>query len=765
MMGSPASEVGRRENETQHEVTLTKPFYVGKYEVTQEQWQIIMGSNSSETKGARFPINKVSWNDCQDFIKKLNTKTNGGYRLPTEAEWEYACRAGSKTVYSFGDSITKGDANYGDGAADRESIKATGNYKPNAFGLYDMHGNVWEWCEDWKADYPGGAVTDPKGPATGEYRVLRGGSFFNVGSFARSAFRFNVMPAGRGNSGGFRLARTADNKVETVSLEPKPDLAEIMPGARVLVAPFDETKAKQVQKSVAKSLQKEVEEKADLGKGINLEMVLIPAGKFMMGSPAFEKGRRDKEKQHQVTLTKPFYMGKYEVTQEQWEAVMGNNPSIKTKGAKLPVTDVSWEDCQDFIKKLNAKTNGGYRLPPEAEWEYACRAGTTTAYSFGNEITPNDATYSASKPVPVGSYKPNAFGLYDMHGNVWEWCDDWYGDYPAGAVTDPKGPAEGGGPVLRGGAFGWNSSDVRSSERRGIPLTVRSFEGGFRLAKTVDMKAAVAPAIPNPKPAEIIPAVENLLLAPFSAGEAKTAQMGLAKSLGKVMESKIDLGKGINLEMVLIPAGKFMMGSPASEKGRREKEKQHEVTLTKPFYMGKYEVTQEQWEAVMANNPSSKTKGAKLPVTDVLWEDCQDFIKKLNAKTSGGYRLPSEAEWEYACRAGTSTVYAFGDSLTNSDANFGGSSTKAVGGYKPNAFGLYDMHGNVWEWCEDRYADYQAGAVTDPKGAETGTNRVLRGVRGGSFADDWSAARSSYRNFYSPTLRTGDTGFRLAKTP
>ena len=208
MMLIPAGKFMMGDQGRDHEVTLTKPFYMGKYEVTQEQWQIIMGSNPSDTKGARFPINKVSWNDCQEFIKKLNTKTNGGYRLPTESEWEYACRAGTSTAYSYEDTITKGDANYGDGAADRESIKATGNYKPNAFGLYDMHGNVWEWCEDWKADYPGGAVTDPKGPATGEYRVLRGGSFFNVGSFARSAFRFNVMPAGRGNSGGFRLAMT-----------------------------------------------------------------------------------------------------------------------------------------------------------------------------------------------------------------------------------------------------------------------------------------------------------------------------------------------------------------------------------------------------------------------------------------------------------------------------------------------------------------------------------------------------------------------------
>ncbi len=148
-------------------------------------------------------------------------------------------------------------------------------------------------------------------------------------------------------------------------------------------------------------------------------------------------------------------MGKYEVTQEQWEAVMGNNPS-ETKGAKLPVTDVSWEDCQEFIKKLNAKTNGGYRLPTEAEWEYACRAGTTTAYSFGDKITPKDANYWDSKigkSVAVGSYKPNAFGLYDMHGNVWEWCEDWYGDIPSGSGNRSEGASNGRMPCVAGRVF------------------------------------------------------------------------------------------------------------------------------------------------------------------------------------------------------------------------------------------------------------------------------------------------------------------------
>jgi formylglycine-generating enzyme required for sulfatase activity len=252
------------------------------------------------------------------------------------------------------------------------------------------------------------------------------------------------------------------------------------------------------------------------------------------------------------------------------------------------------------------------------------------------------------------------------------------------------------------------------------------------------------------------------LEAPFSAVAAKTTQMELAKSLSKPMEAKIDLGKGVKLEMILIPAGKFMMGSPGAEVGRRENETQHEVTLTKPFYMGKYEVTQEQWQIIMGSNPS-ETKGARFPVNKVSWNDCQQFIKKLNAKTNGGYRLPTESEWEYACRAGTQTVFYFGDSLTKSDANYGpGGRAVTVGSYKPNAFGLYDMHGNVFEWCEDWFGSYPEESVTDPKGAATGTRR---GLRGGAF-NGGGGLRSSFRNdFDPPAFGYSIIGFRLVRTP
>ena len=197
---------GRYENDMpRHEVTITNPFYMGKYAVTQEQWQVVMGKNPSYFKGAKLPVNQISWNDCKEFIKKLNAKTDGGYRLPTEAEWEYACRAGTTTEYSFGDSIMPRNANYDDSNIGKPV--AVGNYRPNDFGLYDMHGNVWEWCEDWYGGYPGWPVEDPNGPAVGQYRVLRGGSFAVNGSRARSSSRIVCAPSIRIHVNGFRLVR------------------------------------------------------------------------------------------------------------------------------------------------------------------------------------------------------------------------------------------------------------------------------------------------------------------------------------------------------------------------------------------------------------------------------------------------------------------------------------------------------------------------------------------------------------------------------
>ena len=233
--------------------------------------------------------------------------------------------------------------------------------------------------------------------------------------------------------------------------------------------------------SETKDLPKELA--VDLGDGVKLEMVLIPAGSFTMSG---EGGGAI----HEVNITKPFYMGKHEVTQEQWEKVMGGNPS-QVKGGKKPVESVSWDDCQKFLDKLNAKAGGQggkFVLPTDAQWEYACRAGSTTKYYFGDDASKlgEYAWFVANaewKTHPVGEKKPNAWGLYDMHGNVWEWCQDWHRPYTAEEVTDPSGPASGFSRVCRGGCFAHQPDGVFSFAREADTPEVKNMAIGFRVSR------------------------------------------------------------------------------------------------------------------------------------------------------------------------------------------------------------------------------------------------------------------------------------------
>jgi formylglycine-generating enzyme required for sulfatase activity len=220
---------------------------------------------------------------------------------------------------------------------------------------------------------------------------------------------------------------------------------------------------------------------------IGMEFVLIPVGEFLMGS----NERDDDEKpRHRVRISQPFYLGTYEVTQGQWQAVMGDNPSYFKGEPSLPVESVSWEDVQEFIRRLQAKERGTrYRLPTEAEWEYAARAGTTTAYSFGDD-TRQVGDYAWYKlnaggtTHPVGQKHPNAWGLYDMAGNVSEWIQDWYGDYTAAATTDPQGPSSGSHRVIRGGNWSFEAGYCRSADRGISVPNARLMYLGFRLLRT-----------------------------------------------------------------------------------------------------------------------------------------------------------------------------------------------------------------------------------------------------------------------------------------
>ncbi|HXI03356.1 MAG TPA: formylglycine-generating enzyme family protein [Candidatus Saccharimonadales bacterium] len=208
-----------------------------------------------------------------------------------------------------------------------------------------------------------------------------------------------------------------------------------------------------------------------------MEFVLIAPGEFTMGTPADEPDREAQEVQHRVRLTKAFYLGRYEVTQDQWRTVMGSNPShFSGCGGSCPVESVSFLDIGEFISKLEALAGGRFRLPTEAEWEYACRAGTTTPFAFGTELTEKEANIQEEPTapgdradlqgtVPVGSYAPNAWGLFDMHGNVWEWCEDRHCPYGTGAQVDPLGSCDSGVRIIRGGSWYYGADSARCGLR------------------------------------------------------------------------------------------------------------------------------------------------------------------------------------------------------------------------------------------------------------------------------------------------------------
>ncbi|MBE9204867.1 formylglycine-generating enzyme family protein [Synechocystis salina LEGE 06099] len=242
----------------------------------------------------------------------------------------------------------------------------------------------------------------------------------------------------------------------------------------------------------------------DLGNGVYLDMTYIAGGSFLMGAPENEHGSHDNERpQHQVTLP-DFWLGKYQVTQGQWEAVMGNNPA-RFKGANRPVEQVSWDICQEFCHKLSECTGKGYRLPSEAEWEYACRAGTKTPFSGGETITTNLANYDGNtyaeegkgqyrkETVEVGSFPPNPWGLYDMHGNVWEWCEDaWHENYQ-GAPTDGSAWTNNQFHSVcspRGGSWYYVPRHCRSANRsnNGLDLNLPyNYDNGLRLVLSASM--------------------------------------------------------------------------------------------------------------------------------------------------------------------------------------------------------------------------------------------------------------------------------------
>ena len=531
----------------QHNVVITTPFRMSETEVTIGQFRKFSASgylteaelaasfdttDDSKEQGAPtkqvqtflapgFPINddhpasSITWNDATAFCRWLSDEGNTTYRLPTEAEWEYACRAGTTTQYYFGDDYhdLAGYCWYNRNTGTPHPV---GQLLPNNFGLFEMHGNMWEWCSDYWNEhyYQESSLSDPTGPANGLQRVVRGGTFAYNASNARSASRGFNAPSTRYYGFGFRVVAELETESQTVAgtaiaeslVSSKSGMltqSDTLPAA----IPVHEVQVKALQRDWSDRLGLPIENEIELPGGASLTMVLIPPGEFLMGSSKeqqaqfMEAARASDDSfalshipgegpQHRVRITKPFYMGKYEVTQAQWQSVMGRNPARFTGSLTQPVEQVSWDDIQPFLATLNESESVPKMtlvLPTEAQWEYACRAGTTGSH-YDGESEAVLLKYgwflanSGGRTHSVGELKPNAFGLYDIHGNVWEWCTDWYAaDYYANSpVDDPSGPATGLRHVYRGACWsdrpGISRTGVRNDYEPGAHFV------GFRLA-------------------------------------------------------------------------------------------------------------------------------------------------------------------------------------------------------------------------------------------------------------------------------------------
>lgn len=501
--------------------------------------------------------------------------------------------------------------------------------------------------------------------------------------------------------------------------------------------------------------------------GVSFTMVEVEGGTF--------KSRHSR----QVTLS-PFAIGQTEVTQALWVAVMGSNPSYfceennRPGDITRPVEQVSWDDCQEFIARLNEMTGQKFRLPTEAEWEFAARGGNLSrGYKYAGSDNIDEVAWhrknSGRQTHPVAELLPNELGLYDMSGNVEEICQDgWSNYFNTNPLTNPILPLTQYGREACGAS--WNN--------QGSLVTCMSFSNpwlttGLRLAMggpTYDTPLSLSTAgaeindgqcdivtiaggsglyqveLDNDEPLTILFDNDSIRLDAINVGQAmitvsdlttgEQATLPVTVNPSEFEIMKFNVG-GVAFDMIKVDGGTFMMGAtPEQEPEAADNERPvHEVTVSS-FYIGQTEVPLGLWIAVTGYNPiphyiPEQKEDPRSPVTCITWTECQEFIAQLNEMTGMKFRLPTEAEWEFAARGGNLShgyKYAGSDNINEvawlENRGMGDTFARTK---KPNELGLYGMSGSMWEWCQDWLGPYGSEPLVNPIGPESGTERVIRG--------------------------------------
>ena len=569
-----------------HRVYLSS-FYMNRYEITKSEWYVIMG-NGSTTRAIPPDIPELeltqplvtpaqdglSWNDAKAFVDRLNhlcTVSTGSFCMPTEAQWEYAARGGGHTrdcVFSGSNVATQvGWIVTNSGL----TVHTVGQLLPNELGIYDMTGNVFEWCQDWYGDYDPQDNIDPQGPAEGGTKVARGGCYMTDYSTSRNAYRMAYGPAettvlNMPIPTGIRLAMTTQTVDHYLTLSPTAITADPQGGTYSVTVGTDqsfyvsyhpswcsvETSAGQLQLTVndnhsgdirtgtvtvvAGSLTATVTitqdciltvegnlpdpcslasqivwsneataEQRDVIQHLLCNMVCVNGGSFNMGAHKNAGGYNndpnandDEAPVHEVYLSS-YYLNKFQMTRGQYKTLMGNDPANFKESLNYPVESLSWNDAQAVVDMINSLCGLHFSLPTEAQWEYAARGGQLNhgyIYSGSNDV--NEVGWVAGNANitthDVGTKQPNELGIYDMTGNVYEWCSDWYHAYTSETEWNPTGAAEGLTKVGRGGCEALAETYARNSARLSYDPSSRTYlfypiPAGVRLA--MDYEEAV----------------------------------------------------------------------------------------------------------------------------------------------------------------------------------------------------------------------------------------------------------------------------------